>query len=177
MKDTFTEDLANWIEDNWLENDAHALLKTTLKFLRKEGFLSDSILILIFFKAFLPDLLADSPLVDDVDEEDLAILEQLDTPSKQAYRHFSPQERCVINQECRRFLFTLEQLAIINPAKREEIINEALDLNDPELPLEEFRDICLQCVARDFSNETNARDFFIADVIKNGLTSDVTTLN
>lgn len=54
--------------------------------------------------------------------------EDIQTPSQQSLRVFNQQECELLNMECRRLLFTMEQQGIINPQTRELIINQVLEL-------------------------------------------------
>lgn len=57
--------------------------------------------------------------------------ETLEFPQKNSFRVFSEYECELFSIECRRFLITLEQQAILSPHTRELVINQALEL-EPE---------------------------------------------
>ena len=50
-------------------------------------------------------------------------------------RHYAPEECARISIECRGFLLYLEQIAILDPASREIVIDRVMALNLPEVGL------------------------------------------
>ncbi len=79
--------------------------------------------------------------------------EPMQLPKKNSFRVFSDYECDLLDIECRRFLITLEQQAILNPHTRELVINQALELSCEGIDVSLLKWVTLMVLFNQFSEK------------------------